>query len=59
MAVKFLRIYDGNYSIATTRNAWVGNLVCLCVMENKSYTEQWMVEGATALKKVCRMDDGK
>jgi hypothetical protein len=38
-------------SIAATRNAWVGNFVCFCVMENKSYAEQWIVEGVTALKK--------
>jgi hypothetical protein len=46
-------------SITTTRNAWVGNSVCLCVMENKSCAKQWMVEGATALKKVCGMDGGR
>jgi hypothetical protein len=40
-----------NMSITATRNAWVGNFVCLCVMENKSYTKGWMVEGAIALKK--------
>jgi hypothetical protein len=42
-------------SIAATRSAWVGDLVCLCAMENKNYIEQWMVEGATTLKKVCKM----
>jgi len=59
MVAKFLCAYDGNYFIATTRNAWVGNLVCLCVMENRSYTEQWMVEGAIVLKKVWAMGGGK
>ncbi len=44
------------YFITVARNAWVGNLVCLYVMENRSCIEQWMVEGATALKKVCGMD---
>ncbi len=47
------------YSIAVARNAWVGDFVCLCVMENMNYAEQWMVEGVTALKKVCRMDNRK
>jgi len=46
-------------SITVARNAWVGNFVCLCVMENRSCTEQWMVEGVIALKKVCRMDGGR
>ncbi len=44
------------YSITATRNAWVGDLVCLYVMENRNCIEQWMAEGATALKKVCGMD---
>ncbi len=38
------------------RVAWVGNLVCLCVMEDRSCAKQWMVEGAIALKKIYRMD---
>jgi hypothetical protein len=45
------------YSITTARNAWVGDFVCLCVMENRSCAEQWMVEGLIALKKVCGMDN--
>jgi hypothetical protein len=28
----------------------------VCVMEDRSCIEKWMVEGATPLKKVCRMD---
>jgi hypothetical protein len=48
-------VVDTN-SIFATRNAWVGNFVCWCVMEDRSCTEQWMVEGATALIKVCGMD---
>ncbi len=59
MAINFLCIYGGNYFIDAARNAWVGDLVCLCVMENRSCVERWMVEGATGLKKVCRMDDGR
>jgi hypothetical protein len=38
-------------SIVAARNAWVGNFVYLCVMENMSYVERWMVEGETTLKK--------
>jgi len=38
-------------SIAFARNAWVGNFVYLCVMENMSCVERWMVEGKIALKK--------
>jgi hypothetical protein len=38
-------------SIVVARNAWVGNFVCLCVMENMSCAEQWMVEGVIASKK--------
>jgi hypothetical protein len=59
MVVNSLRAYNKNYSITAARNAWVGDFVYLCVMENKSCVEQWMVEGAIALKKVCRMDDGR
>jgi hypothetical protein len=58
MVINFLRTCGGNYSIVV-KNAWVGNLVCLCVMENRSCIEQWMVEGTTALKKVCKMDGGR
>jgi len=43
--------------ISAARNAWVGNLACLCVMEDRSCVEQWMVEGAITLKKVYGMDD--
>jgi hypothetical protein len=45
--------------IIAARNAWVGNFVCLCVMEDRSYAKQWMVEEAIALKKVCGMDRGR
>jgi hypothetical protein len=34
----------------------MGRRPCLCVMEDKSYIERWMVEGVTTLKKVCGMD---
>jgi hypothetical protein len=45
------------YFIAATRNAWVGDLVCLCVMKNnRSCAERWMVERVTTLKKVYGMD---
>jgi hypothetical protein len=47
---------DTNF-ISVARNAWAGDFVCLCVMGDSSYVEQWMVEGATALIKVCGMDD--
>ncbi len=57
MAVNFCALVAKTYSISVARNAWVGDLVCLCVMEERSCAEQWMVEGATTLKKVCRMDD--
>jgi len=56
MAINFCVLAVNTHSISTTRNAWVDDLVCLCVMEDRSCVEQWMVEGATALKKVCRMD---
>ncbi len=46
-------------TIVVAMNAWVGDLVCLCVMENRSCVERWMVEGAIALKKVCGMDGGR
>jgi hypothetical protein len=54
IAINFLRACDKNYSIAATRNAWVANLACLCVIENRSYVKRWMVEGATTLKKGLR-----
>jgi hypothetical protein len=41
-------------SIAIARNAWVNNFVCLCVMENMSYAESWMVEVVIALKEGLR-----
>jgi len=56
MAVNFCVLGAKTHSISIGRNAWVGDLVCLCVMEDMSCIEQWMVEGATALKKVCGMD---
>jgi hypothetical protein len=56
MVVNFLRACNENLSISTARNACVGDLVCLCVMENKVCVEQWILEGATALKKVCGME---
>ncbi len=51
LAVNFLHARGGNMSIFVARNAWVGNFICLCVMENRNCAERWMVEGATALKK--------
>jgi len=48
VVVNFLHANGGNYSVATTRNAWVGSLVCLCYQE-QIYTKLWMVEGAVAL----------
>jgi hypothetical protein len=47
MAINFYTFMVETHSISTTRNAWVGDLVCLCVMEDMSYIKQWMVEGAT------------
>jgi len=49
--VNFLHACNGNYSVVAARNVCVGNLVCLCVMENRSYTERWVAEGVIALKK--------
>jgi len=46
-------------SITAARNAWVGYYVCLFVMEDRSYIARWMVEEATALKKVCEIDGGR
>ncbi len=57
MAVNFCAFAVDTHSISIARNAWVGKLVCLCVMEDRSCTEQWMVEGAIALLKVCGMDN--
>jgi hypothetical protein len=51
LAVNFLHACGRNMSIVAARIAWVGNFVCLCIMENKSYVKRWMVEGAIALKK--------
>jgi hypothetical protein len=51
--------YSHTHFISAARNAWVGNLVSLCVMEDRSCVEKWMVEGATALKKVCGMHNRK
>jgi hypothetical protein len=51
MAFNFLHAYDENYFVVVVKNAWVGNLVCLCVMENKIYIEPWMVEGVVTLKR--------
>jgi hypothetical protein len=56
MAVNFCTFATDTHSIFAARNAWVGDLVRLCVMEDRSYAEKWMVEGAIALKKVCGMD---
>jgi hypothetical protein len=49
MVVNFYVLVAEIHFIFATRNAWVGDLVCLCVMEDKSCVEQWMVEGATTL----------
>jgi hypothetical protein len=46
--------YGGSYLIVAARNAWEGNLVCLCVMENKICIELWMVKGVVALKRGLR-----
>jgi hypothetical protein len=59
MIVNFCAFAVDTYSISIVRNAWVGDVVCLCVMEDRSCVEQWMVEGATALIKVCGMDGRK
>jgi hypothetical protein len=57
MVVNFCAFGTDIHSIFVARNAWVGTLVGLCVMEDKSCAEQWMVGGASALMKVCKMDD--
>jgi hypothetical protein len=44
------------HSIFAAKNAWVGDLVCLCVMEDRSCAKKWLVEGAATLKKVCGME---
>jgi hypothetical protein len=41
---QILRVCDGYRFISVARNAWAGDLVSLCVMEDRSYAEQWMVE---------------
>jgi hypothetical protein len=51
LVVNFLHVGGRNMSVVAARNAWVSNFVCLCVMENRSSAERWMVEGATTLKK--------
>jgi len=51
MALNFLHVCDKNYFVVVAKNAWVGNLVCLCVMENRICIKPWMVEGAAALKR--------
>jgi hypothetical protein len=56
MAVNFCAFAAYTHSISAARNAWFGDFVCLCVMEDRSCAKQWMVEGATALMKVCGMD---
>jgi hypothetical protein len=56
MVVNFCVLVVETYSIYVIRNAWLGDLVCLCVMEDKSCAEQWLVEGVTALKKDRGMD---
>jgi hypothetical protein len=57
MVVNFCAFATDTHSISIARNAWVGDLVCLRVMEDRSCTKQWMVEGATTLMKVCEMDN--
>jgi hypothetical protein len=54
MAVNFLHANNGNYFIDAAKNAWVGNFVCLCVMEKMICIELWMVEGVIALKRGLR-----
>jgi hypothetical protein len=54
MVVNFLHAYGRNYFVAIVKNAWVGSLVCLCVIKNRICNELWMVEGATALKRDLR-----
>jgi hypothetical protein len=50
MAVNFMHVNSGNYSITAKRNAWVGSFVCLFVCYGEQiYTELLMVEGATTL----------
>jgi hypothetical protein len=56
MVVNFCAFVADNHSIFYARNAWVGDLVYLCVMEDRSHAKQWMVEGDTALMKICEMD---
>jgi hypothetical protein len=56
MVVNFCAFATDTHFVSIARNAWVSNFVCLCVMEDRSCAEQWMVEGAIALMKVCRMN---
>jgi hypothetical protein len=56
MAVNFCTLAADTRSISAARNAWVSDLVCLCVMEDRSCVEKWVMEGASALKKFCEMD---
>jgi hypothetical protein len=56
MVVNFCAFAADIHSISIARNTWDGNLVSLCVMEDKSCAEQWMVGRAFALMKVCKMD---
>jgi hypothetical protein len=56
MVVNFCVLAADTHFISFARNTWVGDLVCLCVMEDRSCSKKWMVEGANALKKVCGMD---
>jgi hypothetical protein len=55
MVVNFCKLAVDIHYIFVARNAWVCDLVCLCVMEDTSCAEKWMVEGVIALKKVCGM----
>ncbi len=59
LVVTFLHFCGGNFSITIARNAWVGYSVCSCVMVDKSCIARKMVEGTTALKKVCGMNGGR
>jgi Na+/proline symporter len=57
LVVTFMHSCSENFSIAATRNAWVGYFVCLCVMVDRSCVARWMVEKTIALKKVCGMNE--
>jgi hypothetical protein len=56
MVINFWALAAKTHYIFVARNAWVSDLVCLCVMEDMNCAKQWMVERTSALKKVCRMD---